>query len=176
MSKFCANCGASSSETARFCNKCGAKLNPAQPVEEPETPSGYHAAPPYQQPAATYSAPPVRMSASAGGLQPNVAGALCYVLTLITGIIFLVLDPYNKDRFIRFHAFQSILFFVAWFAVIIVLGIMTSVLPWPLHMLLLLAARVGGFVLWIFLMYKAYNNEMFKLPVIGDIAEQQANK
>jgi predicted amidophosphoribosyltransferase len=61
MSKFCANCGASSTETARFCNKCGAKLNPAQQVEEPEAPSGYHAAPPYQQPAATYSAPPVRM-------------------------------------------------------------------------------------------------------------------
>jgi uncharacterized membrane protein len=53
---------------------------------------------------------------------------------------------------------------------------MASVLPWQLHMLLLLEARVGGFVLWIFLMYKAYNNEMFKLPVIGDIAEQQANK
>jgi uncharacterized membrane protein len=53
---------------------------------------------------------------------------------------------------------------------------MGSVLPWPVHSLLLLAARVGGFVLWIFLIYKAYNNEMFKLPVIGDIAEQQADK
>src|ERR1700744_2465753 len=56
----------------------------------------------------------------ASDIQPNVAGALAYLAGLITGIIFLVIDPYKSDRFVRFHAFQSILFNVAWIALWIV--------------------------------------------------------
>ena len=109
----------------------------------------------------------------------NVAAALCYLLGLITGILFLVLEPYNKNKTIRFHAFQSIFFNVAIIGVDIVLSIVVSILFrisflgwlvalfWPLF-------GLGCLALWIFLMYKAYNNEKFKLPIIGDLAEKQA--
>jgi uncharacterized membrane protein len=109
----------------------------------------------------------------------NMASALCYLLGLLTGILFLVLEPYNKDKTIRFHAFQSIFFNVALIAVDIVLTILSSIivhipffgwliiLLWPIFGLACLA-------LWAFLIYKAYNNEKFKLPIIGDLAEKQA--
>ncbi len=69
-------------------------------------------------------------SSASSGLQRNVAGMLCYILGLITGIIFLVIDPYNKDKFVRFHAFQAIFFHVGMIAIGLVLGILDSILPW----------------------------------------------
>jgi len=104
---------------------------------------------------------------------------LCYVLGLITGILFLVLEPYNKDRFVRFHAFQAILLHVAFLAAWIVLAFLGAILPWGLGLIVTLGRIVvwlGGFGAWIYMMIKAYNNESYKLPIIGDIAEQQANK
>jgi uncharacterized membrane protein len=102
-------------------------------------------------------------------------------LGFITGIIFLVIEPYKNDKFVRFHAFQSIFFNVAlivfWIAYMIVasilgfisLGIIAMLmgLVWLLLMLAILAY-------WIFLMYKAYNNELYKIPFIGDLAAKQA--
>ena len=107
----------------------------------------------------------------------NVAAALAYVLGLITGIIFLVLAPYNQNRFVRFHAFQSIFLHVAWIAFWIVNMILTAMLPLTLMVvssLLSLVVALGGLILWIFCIVKAYNNESFKIPVIGDLAEKQA--
>ena len=101
-------------------------------------------------------------------------GALAYV-TIIPAIVFLVLEPFNRKRFIRFHAFQCLFFAVAWtilwigltlFAHIPFLG-WASYLIWPL-------VSLGGFVIWLILVLKAYQGQMFKLPVIGDMAEQQA--
>ena len=112
MAKFCTQCGAQVDETAKFCKKCGARLAPTQssgysaPTIDNQTsnyqgPSGFGAAqPPYQQP---YQAPQPGPAAHAD-LKPNVAGMLCYPLSFITGILFLVLTPYNRDRFVRFHA------------------------------------------------------------------------
>ncbi len=115
--------------------------------------------------------------ASLEGLQPNVAGLLCYLAGFVTGIFFLVVDPYKRDRFVRFHAFQSIFLSVAWFALHFALGVFLTILPgmlwrmgWMLHSLLGLVF----FFLWVLLMYKAYNHEQFKLPVIGDLAAKQA--
>lgn len=110
-----------------------------------------------------------------GGLTDNVAGMLAYV-TIIPAIIFLVLQPYNRSRFIRFHSFQSIFFCVAWTVLWIALGIVGQIpflgwmtlLIWPL-------VGLGGLIIWIILLLKAYQNQMFKLPVIGDIAEKQAS-
>src|SRR6202158_5096322 len=90
---FCPNCG--SSVDGRFCAKCGASVNIAGDLGAAGTPS---AAPSSGIPA----------SAAPAGLTENAAAALCYVLGLITGILFLVLAPYNQNRLIRFHAFQSI--------------------------------------------------------------------
>ena len=108
------------------------------------------------------------------GLTDNVAGALAYV-TILPAIVFLVVEPFNRKRFVRFHAFQSIFFFIAW----TVLGIgmafiahipflgWATVLLWPLISLAL-------FVILLILALKAYQGQMFKLPVIGDMSEQQA--
>ena len=113
---------------------------------------------------------------AAAGLTDNVAGALAYV-TIIPAIIFLVLEPFNKKRFIRFHSFQCIFYSVAWMVIDIVLAIIgripflgwATLFLWPLVTLALL-------VILLILALKAYQGQMFKLPVIGDIAEQQAGK
>jgi uncharacterized membrane protein len=109
-------------------------------------------------------------------LTDNLAGALCYLFGLVTGIIFLALAPYNQNRMIRFHAWQSILLTVAWIGLWILLTIISTIMNVfalvliPVFLLLPLA----GFVLWLFLMWRAYNNQPFRLPVIGDFAEKQA--
>jgi uncharacterized membrane protein len=90
----------------------------------------------------------------------------------VTGVLFLVLTPYNRDRFVRFHAWQSIFFSLA----MIVLSFVLRILPWPLEGMLISALQLltfGGIAL---LMYKAYQNERFKLPLVGDWAENQASK
>ena len=104
-----------------------------------------------------------------------MASALCYALGFITGILFLVLDPYKNNRNIRFHAWQSIFLSVFYVIVSILLGVLFAA-TWAWGSLFMLSAliRLAFFVLWIFLMYKAYNNQRFKLPVIGDLAEKQA--
>ena len=110
----------------------------------------------------------------AAGLTDNVAGALAYV-TIIPAIVFLVLEPFNKKRFVRFHAFQCIFFAIAWTVLWVGLAFIghipflgwATVLLWPL-------VSLAGFVIWLILVLKAYQGKMFKLPVIGDMAEQQA--
>lgn len=114
------------------------------------------------------------VTSPAGGLTDNLAGALAY-LTIIPAIVFLVIEPFNKKRFVRFHAFQSIFFFAVWLAVDICLGIIghipflgwATLFLWPLVSLVL-------FLILLVLALKAYQGQMFKLPVIGDIAQQQA--
>ena len=103
------------------------------------------------------------------GLEPNLAGLLCYVLGWLTGIIFFVME--KENQYVRFHAMQSILTFGA----LTVVGIVLSVIPvvgWVLGMLL----GILAFVLWLVLMLKAYQGEKFKLPVAGDIAEKQISQ
>jgi uncharacterized membrane protein len=133
---------------------------------------------------ATGGAPaPSAAPASAGSaMASNVAGLLTYILGVITAIVFLVLEPYNKDKFVRFHAFQSLFFGIAVFVLAIVLSIVSMVLAvipvvgWIVGLLLWIVFSLGVLVVWIMLMYKAYNNERWMLPVIGKLAEQQAGK
>ena len=109
--------------------------------------------------------------------QANVIAALTYLLGFVTGIIFLYLEPYNQDEFIRFHARQSIGFSVAWFAIGVVFGVFIAVLPHGLGALLnfiLTVIDIALAVFWVVLMYKAYNKEKFVLPFIGPLAEKQA--
>ncbi len=113
----------------------------------------------------------------------NVAGLLCYSFGFITGVIFLVIEPYKNDRFVRFHAFQSIFYSVACIAVSMVWSFvfvgmifsLGSLGMFSLFGLLFMLVRLAMFAGWILLMFKAYNNEEFKLPIIGDIAAKQAN-
>jgi uncharacterized membrane protein len=114
--------------------------------------------------------------AASVGLQTNAAGALCYLLGLVTGIIFLVLEPYNKNPEVRFHAFQSIFLNVAMIVYFIGTGILTMMLHFvalifiPINMLV----SLGFFCLWLFMMWKTYNNSRVELPIIGAMARQQA--
>lgn len=103
------------------------------------------------------------------GLDEKLEGALCYVLGWITGLIFLLLEKDNK--FVRFHAMQSMAVFLALFVVSWILW-MIPIIGWTIAGLL----SVASFILWILLMIKAYQGEQFKLPVIGDFAEQQISK
>jgi uncharacterized membrane protein len=95
--------------------------------------------------------------------------------------IFLVIDPYKNNSFIRFHAYQSIFFnvawiglWIAWMIVGLVLGAVTKGLFFLIEMPINLALMVGGFCLWAFLMYSAYQTKTFRLPVIGALAARQA--
>jgi len=192
MAKYCQQCGAQVADTARFCNKCGAQLQPTQPASSPASytapPAGYQTPPNYQQqyqppgygqpPYQAPYRPPYQPTGASGAsdLKPNVAGLLCYPLFFITGILFLVLTPYNRDRFVRFHAFQSIFLFAAYLALAIALGIVGSVMPWPLRAMLSGVPKLILLVGTVWGMYQAYKGERFKLPVIGDLAESQADK
>ena len=100
--------------------------------------------------------------------------------TIIPAIVFLLIEPYNRNRFVRFHSFQCIFVAVALVVIEIGLVIISSILHlipvigwlltaimWPLYGLAVLG-------LWLLLVIKAYQNEMYKLPVVGDMAEKQA--
>jgi len=152
MARFCASCGSFVAEGALACTSCGATLGQAL---------GGGAA-----------------SASAStGLTENLAGALAYV-TFFPAAGFLLLEPFNKQPFVRFHAFRCIFLtvalFVLNFALMLPLTLLSSALGmagvviFPLYSL----AAIG---LWVVLIFKAYQGHIFKLLVIGDLAEQLAN-
>jgi uncharacterized membrane protein len=110
------------------------------------------------------SAPPSPPSPS-GGIEQNVAGALAYFV--IVAIVWLVLEPYNKNRF---HSIQAIGLAVVFTGLSIVLSAI-PILGW----IVLLFLPILGFVVWVICFVKAFQNEMFKLPIIGDFAEKQAD-
>lgn len=108
------------------------------------------------------------MAANSGtGLGKNTAAALSYVLGPITGVLFLVLE---KDKFVRFHAMQSIVFSVVGFVLNMVLGF-TIVLALVLPIL-----WIAEFILWLVLIYKAWQGEEYELPVIGKFSRQFLGK
>ena len=100
------------------------------------------------------------------GMEPNVAGLLCYVLGWLTGLIFFLMEKENK--FVRFHAMQSIVVFGAFSVVTYILSFIPFI-GWIISVLL----GVLAFVLWIILMIKAYQGERYKLPWAGNFAEKQ---
>jgi uncharacterized membrane protein len=123
---------------------------------------------------------PAAPAAGGKAMASNVAGLLTYILGFITGIIFLVIEPYKNDKFVRFHAFQSIFFNVALVVFWIAYTILTSILGFvSLGILAVVMGLVGVLIslailaYWIFLMYKAYNNELYRIPFIGDLAAKQ---
>jgi uncharacterized membrane protein len=161
-----------SSDTFRFANSAeeiivyrnersqisgGFKAMEEKPYETVNTP-------PAQVPPPTYSAP----VATPGGLTENSAAALSYV-TIIPAIIFLVIEPYNKMPFVRFHAFQCIAFAVVLTVIHIVL-LFIPIVGWILSALVTLAS----FVIWLITILKASKGEWFKLPIIGDFAMSQS--
>ena len=107
--------------------------------------------------------------ASSTGLDPNLAGLLCYLAGFVTGVVFLIIE--KENRFVRFHAYQSLAVFGALFVVSLIAGFIPLIGP----LISILLAPVC-LILWILLMVKAYQGELFKLPVAGDWAEDQSGK
>jgi len=147
---FCSKCGAA--VEGRFCAQCGSPVTPAAEAGPAAVPTPLPAA---------------------AGLTDNVAGALCYALLLITGVLFLVMAPYNQNRAVRFHALQSILLHVAmilvWYGCAVVLNV--------IHLgFLLFPLFLACVALWLYMMISTYQGKTVVLPVIGPFAQQQAGK
>ncbi len=142
----CPHCAAQMPETAAFCPGCGRSMQ-------------------------------TRASGKVGIFPENIAGALAY-LTFIPAIVFLTLDPYKKNRFVRFHSVQCLLLWGAVILLAIALKLASVVLfiiPVLGPLLVLLVSVVVGiaaFVIWLVLVVKAFQGEMFMLPMLGEVAEQ----
>ncbi len=157
---FCSKCGTENPEGAKFCSKCGAGLGAAvKPTEGAAKPE----------------------AESSTGMTANVAGLLCYVAGWITGIIFVVLE--KKSKFVKFHAWQSIITFGALTVVQIILSILGAIAVSLFSFGLWNFAHVLGIIvwvitvgLWIALILLAYQGKMWKVPLAGNWAEKQANK
>src|SRR3984957_8031600 len=179
---FCQTCGSSLPDGSATCTACGATQGVAGSSATPGPIPGSAPGPmPGAMPGVMPGAMPQPMPVAGAGLTPNVAGALAYLVGAITGILFLVIDPFKNDRFVRFHAFQSIFFNLAWIAfwiVWMIVGIMLGAISHGLFFIIQLPINllvtVGGFCIWIYLMYQAYQGKTFQLPIIGALAASQA--
>lgn len=157
---YCKQCGTDVGAAA-FCPKCGASQGVAAPAGS-VPPGGY-------APGAVPPAAPTPVTSE--GLAENVAGLLCYVLGWVTGIIFILID---KRPFVRFHAAQSIVVFGALTLLRIGLGIVLSsggMVGFGLWALIGLVLGLTGLVLWILLMIKAYQHELYRVPIAAGIAD-----
>jgi len=117
-------------------------------------------------------------TASSTGLTPNVAGALAYLLGPITGILFFLLE--KENRFVRYHAAQSITLGLLWiafsvlFSVLSGMLVMVPVLGWLVALLLSVVFGLGGFFLWLFLMWRAFQGREWESPIAGPMARKLA--
>ena len=145
MPRFCAACGGQMADNATACPACGKAAG--------QSAGGGAAAAP---------------AAAGGGLADNVAGGLAYI-TIIPAIIFLVVEPYSKNKFVKFHAFQCLGLAVLAIACSVIAVV--PVIGWIIGIL----GHLGVFVLWVICIIKAFQGGKFKIPVIGDFAEKQAN-
>ena len=156
---FCSACGTQMADNAAFCPRCGKTVAQAGGMGT-----------------SAVTAPVTTNLGAASGSLPiaeNVAGMLAY-FTIIPAILFLLLEPFNRNRFVRFHSFQCLFTCGALILLQIVLSIFSHILPifmfgiWSL-------LGLAEIVLWLLLVFKAYQHEMFKLPIVGDMAEKQAD-
>ncbi len=149
MSIACPKCTFAMPDDAAYCPGCGRSMRPVE-----------------------------RATGTVGALPENIAGALAYFL--IPAVVFLLVEPYSRNRFVRFHSFQCI----AVYAAAAIVGAVLRILAFTVFFIPLLGPLVvglvsmivglGWFVLWVVLVVKALQGEMFKLPVAGDFAERQA--
>ncbi len=149
--KSCPACASEMPETAAFCPGCGRTMQVTS-----------------------------RAQGKVGAFPETIAGALAY-FSFIPAIIFLLVEPYRSNHFVRFHSVQSLLFCLASVAIASLLRLLSLVISWiprvgPLFLVLI--ATVSGlaaFLVWIVLVVKALQGEMFQLPWIGALAEKRAN-
>jgi uncharacterized membrane protein len=150
MPILCPDCAAEMPDDAAFCPGCGRAMRP-----------------------------PERARGTVGGLPETFAGALAYCL-VVPAIVFLLVQPYSKNRFVRFHSFQSLglcLLGVVIGAALRISGVLLAFIPVVGHLLVALftmLVSLAFLVVWVVLVVKALQGETFKLPLVGDFAEKQA--
>jgi uncharacterized membrane protein len=167
----CPQCHAEMPENVAFCPGCGRRMwIPGQDAKKPA------ATPPVIR---TPAMPPVTVTAASvpSQFKDNLLAALAYI-TFIPAVVFVVLEPFKRDRFIRFHAFQSIFLTVATMVIAIALRILYSILTlvpvvgYLMAWLAVAVAVLGWGILWLVLLVKALQGQSFRLPVIGSLAEK----
>jgi uncharacterized membrane protein len=111
------------------------------------------------------------------GLSDNAAGGLSYI-TIVPAIVFLIIEPYKRSSFVRFHAWQSIFFYVAWAVAHILVQVVQNLVPTVIFLTLTLWQLVdlAFFVVLVIVFVSAFNGKRFMLPLIGGLAEKQANR
>ncbi len=103
------------------------------------------------------------------GIDENIEGLLCYILGWVTGIVFLVVE--KENRFVRFHATQSLVTFLPLFVALVIFGAI-PLIGWFFYGLV----SILGLILWLLLMFKALKGERYKLPLVGRYAEQVSER
>ena len=104
---------------------------------------------------------------SSTGLDSNLAAALAYLLGFVTGVVLLIVE--KENQYVRFHAMQSTVLFVA----VLVITVALNAIPLLGALLYAFIVFPAVVILWLVMMYKAYNGQRFKLPVVGEFAEKQ---
>jgi len=173
----CPHCAAQMPATAAFCPGCGRPMRgqstPGQSMPDQSVPAD-------SMPGESTETEP-RAQGRVGALPENIAGVLAY-FTFIPAVVFLALDPYNKNRFVRFHSVQCLLLWLAsgLFAIALKLAsVVLFIIPVLGPLLVYLVSTVvalAAVVIWMVLVVKAFQGEMFKLPLLGDFAAQQAGE
>jgi uncharacterized membrane protein len=146
---YCCKCGTQVGDKDVFCGKCGTRQS-AQP-----------------NPSADFLA----------NIPPRVASMLCYIPVVgwIPCVVVLASERYRHDRLARFHAFQGLYLFVAWLIVDMVLSPMFGHLPIPIfffHTGSVNIFKLAVFAVWIFMIVKTSQDQVYKLPVLGELAER----
>ena len=167
----CPQCHARMPDNVAFCPGCGRRMwVPGQDAKRPA------ASPPVIR---TPAVVPVSVTAASTPSQfkDNLLGALAYI-TFVPAVIFVLIEPFKRDRFIRFHSFQSIFLTIATIVIAIALRILYSILTlvpvvgYLMAWLAVTVAVLGWGILWLVLLVKALQGQSFRLPVIGSLAEK----
>ena len=154
----CPQCAAQMPADAAFCPGCGRPMRTETTVEVPRT----------------------NAQGKVGLARENLAGACAY-FTFIPAIVFLLVEPYRRNRFVRFHSIQSILLcgtVIVLGALLRLAGLVVFLIPvlGPLVVALVyVVAALAAVLLWFVLVVKGFQGEMFKLPVLGDFAERHSS-
>jgi uncharacterized membrane protein len=160
---YCTSCGTEVQPADVFCGKCGTRQPASTPP--PGASSGFGA------------------SMNAGGsalnqINPRTASLLCYlpVVGWIPSIIVLAADRFRTNRTVRFHAFQGLYLFVAWMLIEWVLSPLFFTLDAPLRRLIVGLAKAGIFAGWIWMLVQVAQDRMYKLPIIGELADRSLSE